>query len=55
LPAGHIVNRHREGRFPEQNAPGDTLVSWFRSKVPNWKEADPAKDWRGRPAMPGGE
>ena len=45
--------------------PGDTLVPWFRSKVkcakcgarnnridvrPNWKEADPVTDWRGRPA-----
>ena len=50
--------------------PGDTLVPWFRSKVkcakcgarnnridvqPNWKEASPVTDWRGRPAMPGGE
>jgi hypothetical protein len=50
--------------------PGDTLVSWFASKVvcnkcgargrridvrPNWKEADPVTDWRGRPAMPTGE
>jgi hypothetical protein len=50
--------------------PGDTLVPWFKTKVkcakcggrghkidvmPNWKEADPVQDWRGRAAMPGGE
>ena len=51
--------------------PGDTLVPWFRSKVkcancgarnnridvrPNWKEQPGMpEDWRGRPAMPGGE
>jgi hypothetical protein len=50
--------------------PGDTPVPWFWSKVkcakcgarnsridvrPNWKEADPAQDWRGRPAMPTGD
>jgi transposase len=51
--------------------PGDTPVLWFRSKVkcakcgargnridvrPNWKEKPSmVSDWRGRPAMPGGE
>jgi hypothetical protein len=50
--------------------PGDTLVTWFRSKVqckkcgarnnridvrPNWQEAEPVRDWRGRPAMPTGD
>jgi hypothetical protein len=49
--------------------PGDTPVPWFRSKMkcakcgarihridvrPNWAEAEPVQDWRGRPAMPGG-
>jgi hypothetical protein len=55
--------------FGVSSYPGDPLVSWFRGKVkctkcgarhskidvrPNWKEAAPVKDWRGRPAMPGG-
>lgn len=51
--------------------PSDTPVPWFRSKVkcakcgarnnridvrPNWNETPGAiHDWRGRPAMPGGE
>lgn len=50
--------------------PGDTPVPWFRTKVkcakcsargnkidvrPNWKEASPVTDWRGRPAMPTGD
>ena len=49
---------------------GDTLVPWFKTKVkcakcgarnnridvrPNWKEASPVTDWRGRPAMPTGD
>jgi hypothetical protein len=49
---------------------GDTPVPWFNSKVkcakcgarsnridvrPNWKEASPVTDWRGRPAMRTGD
>ena len=50
--------------------PPETEIAYFRNRVvcakcgarrhkidvrPNWKEADPVHDWRGRPAMPGGE
>ena len=47
--------------------PPDTPVPWFRTKAkcakcgaridvrPNWQEASPVTDWRGRPAMPSGE
>ena len=48
----------------------ETTITYFQQRVvcakcgarrnkinvmPNWKEADPVKDWRGHPIMPGGD
>ena len=48
----------------------ETTIAYFKNRVvcakcgarrnkidvmPNWKEVDRVRDWRGRPAMPGGE
>ena len=50
--------------------PANTEIAYFKRRVvcakcgargnkidimPNWKEADPVQDWRGRPAVPTGE
>ena len=54
--------------FSADDYSGDTELSWFRSRMvcsqcggkrvdvrPNWKEASPVQDWRGRDARPGDE
>jgi hypothetical protein len=65
----HDSCRH-QGLIDVSSYPGETLVPWFKARVkcskcgrggrwvdvrPNWAEHSPVQDWRGRPAMPGGE